>query len=126
MNLMDDMERKLELLLRNPENAQRFNEVGVILYRVKDWKNSALYFQKAYELNPTDKDILYNYAFLLAQQSHCRKAVLLYQQYLELYPEGMEVMEKLGDLYYRLGEYESAENIYRKLRKLQKGGAMGL
>lgn len=121
MNTIDDLERKLDQLLEEPDDAQLFNDIGVLLYLVKDQKNAELYFQKAYELNPINRDILYNYASLLHLQCHWRKAVTIYQDYLKLYPDDREVAEKLGDCYYQLGGYDQAAKVYEQLSKMQKG-----
>jgi hypothetical protein len=32
----------------------------------------------------------------------------------------MEVIEKMGDSYYQLGEYESAAEMYGQLRRIRK------
>ncbi|MFZ7103241.1 MAG: tetratricopeptide repeat protein [Peptococcaceae bacterium] len=115
MPTFDDLERKLDCLIKEPENFLLFNQVGVILYQVQDWKNAELYFQRAYQLNPADQDTLYNYAFLLYRQGQFQKAVILYEAYLEIEPLNQEVRQKAGDCYYLLGEYEQAVKMYRQL-----------
>lgn len=124
VNVIEDLERKLDQLLEEPGDARIFNEVGVLLYRVKDWENAEMYLQKAYELNPANPDILYDYALLLYLQSHWQKAVSIYQAYLELYPDDRGAMEKMGDCYYQLGEYEAAAEMYERFQQVQKGEDM--
>ena len=114
---MEDLERKLDNLVKEPENFSLFNQVGVLLYKVIDWKNAELYFQRDYELNPADENTIYNYALLLHQQGQFHKASKLYQAYLEIDPLDKEVREKAGDCYYLLGEYEQAVRMYEKLQK---------
>ncbi len=117
MNSIADLEGKLDQLLREPCNFQLLNGIGVLLYQMKDWDNAGMYFQRAYELNPEDRDILYNYASLLHLQSQWDKAILVYEAYLGLEPGDRAVMEKTGDAYYQLGEYELAAKKYEQLRK---------
>jgi len=117
LHTIENLERKLDCLVKEPENFLHFNQVGVLLYQVKDWKNAELYFQRAFQLNPMDRDILYNYALLLYQQGQYEKAGSLYQAYLEIDPLDEEVREKAGDCYYLLGEYEQAVRMYEKLQK---------
>lgn len=121
MNAIEDLERKLDQLLEDPDDAQLFNDIGVLLYQVRDQKNAELYFQKAYELNPAKEDILYNYASLLYLQCHWQKAVTIYLNYLKLHPEDGKVAEKVGDCYYQLGEYDQAARMYEQFLKMQKG-----
>jgi tetratricopeptide (TPR) repeat protein len=120
VNGFDDLERKLDQLLKEPNNSQLFNDIGVLLCQVKDLENAEIYLQKAYELNPSSKDILYNYATLLYLKLKWWEAISIYQAYSELDPNDTEVIEKIGDSYYQLCEYELAAKIYEKLKKLRK------
>ncbi|NJD02846.1 MAG: tetratricopeptide repeat protein [Ruminiclostridium sp.] len=121
MNIVDELERGLESLMAEPGNPQFYNAVGALLYQMKDWRNAEMYFQKAYELSPADKDILYNYASLLYVQPQLEKAIPIYKACLELYPDDRDTAEKLGDSYYRLGDYGLAAEMYGRLQKALKG-----
>ena len=112
MESFEDFDRKLDRLMKEPTNSQLFNELGVLLYQAKDWKNSEEYFQRAYELNSSNKDILYNYASLLYLNSKLYEAISIYKYYLEHDPNDKEVIEKARDIYYQLGEYELASKLY--------------
>ncbi|MBS4025592.1 MAG: tetratricopeptide repeat protein [Clostridia bacterium] len=112
MHIIEDLERKLEQLLKEPGNPHLFNQIGVLLYEVEDWQSANVYFQRGYELSPQDQDILYNYAALLYQQAQWQQAIPIYQAYLEAQPEDKEVLQRVGDIYYLLGEYEEAGKKY--------------
>jgi tetratricopeptide (TPR) repeat protein len=120
MNSIEDLERKLDQLLNEPDNSQLLNGIGVCLYQVKDWKNAEMYLQRAYELDPHNQDILYNYALLLYLQSQWQRAISIYQACLELFPDDRGVMENMGNSYYQLGEYESAARMYEQLQTCRK------
>ena len=123
MNPIENLERKLDQLLREPDNSELINEIGVILYQMKDWKNAEIYLQRAYQMNPNDDDILYNYAFILYFDSKWEKAIPILKTYLSLNPDEPEIIKKLGDSYYHLGEYEPAAAMYEQLRKKGESGS---
>ncbi len=118
LNNIEQLERKLDKLQKEPQNPILFNDIGTLLYQMRDWKNAELYLQKAYELCVSNKDILYNYASLLYSQFKWQKAVSIFKQYLELNPEDKEVIKKLGDACYLLGEYETAAKYIISLKKV--------
>lgn len=121
VDVIEDLERKLEQLWEKSDDTQLLNEIGVLLYQVKDWRNAEMYFQRAYELSPENRDILYNYASLLYLQPYYEKAVPIYKACLELCHDDGETMEKLGDSYYRMGEYALAARMYEQLQTVRKG-----
>lgn len=114
MNNIDDLQRKLDRLIKNPGDARLYHEIGVLLYQVKDLENAVLYLKRAYEISPEDADILYNYALLLYSQCKWRESVKIYQACFALDPADEGVSEKLRDLYYRLGAYQEAAKYIRK------------
>jgi len=122
MNKIENLERKLDQLLKEPDHSQLFNEIGVMLYQMKDWKNAEVYLQRAWELNPGDDDILFNYALLLYLHAQWEKCILIFKAYLSLHPDDLETIKKMGDSYYQLGEYESAARMYEQLRKKGESG----
>jgi len=121
VNVLDDLKRKLDKILKDPNNPQLFNEVGVLLYRVNDLKYAERYLRRAYELNPSLADILYNYATLLYSQMKWKEAIPIYQDLFVIESNNKEVIEKVGDSYYQLGSYELASNTYEPLQKVQQG-----
>lgn len=115
----EDIERKLDGLLKDPENSRLYNEIGVFLYYAKDYENARNYLKKAYELCVHDIDILYNYALLLYTQSEWIKAVSLCQAYLELDPGNPDITGKIADLYYQIGEYGLAAEYLNHLMNIE-------
>jgi tetratricopeptide (TPR) repeat protein len=122
VNQIENLERKLDRLLKEPDNSKLFNEIGAFLYQMKDWENAEMYFERALKLNPVDEEIMYNYALLLCQQYQWDKAIPAFEAYLELHQDDQEIMKKMGDSYYCLGEYESAAKMYEQLRKKGESG----
>ncbi len=121
MNQIEDLERKLDRLLKEPDNPQLFNEIGVFLYQLKDWKNAERYLKRACQLDGGDADILYHNALLLYLQSQWKKAAKVCEAYLEIHQDNREAIEKAGDSYYQLGEYEAAAKMYQRLQTEERG-----
>lgn len=109
--MIDKLQRGLDKLLKDPENYQLYNEIGVVLYQMKDWDLAETYFRRAYRLNIGNIDVLYNYAVILHKQFKYDKAVSVYQEYLSLVEEDDNVRIKLGECFYLLGEYASAKKV---------------
>ncbi len=119
-----DLERKLDRLVKEPENPQLYHEIGVMLYEAGDFQNAEMYLHRAYELTPLDKDILYNYASLFYFQSEFLKDIPLYQACLQLEPDNQDIIEKVADSYYQTGEYESAAKYMDYLQNPGKAGPL--
>jgi tetratricopeptide (TPR) repeat protein len=105
MNGRDMLKRKLERLLKEPENHELYNDIGAMLYELKDYENAQNYLKKAWELSPSDANILYNYAHALYALFEWRRAAEVFGAYLELRPKDRAAIEKTADAYYQLGEY---------------------
>lgn len=117
MRIIDDLERKLDQLMKEPSNPLLFNQIGVLLYQIKDWKNSEKYLHKAYQLDPRNYDILYNYASLLYLQCKYQETIPILQAYLEDNRSDEAAIKKMGDCYYLMGYYNSAGKLYKELQK---------
>jgi tetratricopeptide (TPR) repeat protein len=117
LKIIETLEWYLNRIAREPDAFELFNNAGVLLYRLGDYKNSKKYFMRAYELNPLDSDILYNYALMSYQEYEWEDASALYQAYLHRNTDDKEAFEALLDCYYILGNYESAVKIQKILSK---------
>ena len=117
VNQIDDLNRKLDRLMMDPDNAELYNTIGTILCQVKDWGNAEHYLRRAYALNPSDRGILYNYAGILYLRQKYRKAASVCRAGLKLDPTDPGLLEKLSDICYLQGEYEEAAKAYTILRK---------
>ena len=120
MRRMEDLERKLDQLMKEPGDPALFNEIGVFLYQVKDWRNALRYLERACRLDGSDADILYNYALLLYLQRQWKKAAEICEAYLELQQDDEEMLKKAGDSYYQSGDYEAAARMYQRSQKEER------
>lgn len=109
------LERKLDLLIQDSLNPYLYNEIGVILFQMKDWENAKKFFQRARELMPDNTDFLFNLGIVLYKQSEWELAKTTFQKYLQINPSDVQIIQKLGDTFYLLGEYEQAEKFYTEI-----------
>jgi len=115
VSIIDDLNRKLDRLMMQPDNADLYNAIGTILCRLKDWDNAERYLARAYALSPPDRDILCNYTVALYRKQKYGEAVSVCRMGLELAPQDPGFLQKLADIYYLQGAYEEAEKTYRIL-----------
>lgn len=117
MNLIDDLQRKLDRLMMEPDNADLYRSVGTILRQVRDWDNAERYLCRAYALGPSDSGMLCDYADILYRRLKYREAAVVCRAGLKIGPEDPELLEKLGDVCYLLGEYKEAAKAYEIFRE---------
>ncbi|WP_163538223.1 tetratricopeptide repeat protein [Gracilibacillus sp. YIM 98692] len=110
------LQRKLDQLMKEPDNPDLYNDIGVLLYQLKDWHNAEMYLQKAYQLDSSNKDVLYNYAQLLNEQYQWEKSISIYTAYLDMEPNDIEVIQKVGNTCYLIGDYQKAQKFYEQLK----------
>ncbi|WDV47440.1 hypothetical protein PV797_07115 [Clostridiaceae bacterium M8S5] len=118
---MEKLKTILERLIMQPTNYRMFNDIGVILYQLRDYENSYRFINRAYELDKTNKTILYNYASILYECSKFKEAVEIYKECLNTNQSSTEIMQSIIDCYYILGKYELATKALYDLEKAKVG-----
>jgi Flp pilus assembly protein TadD len=113
------LNRKLDQLLQEPENSELLNDIGVLLFQLKDFENAEKYLKRSNDLSPCNPEILYNYALLLYHRYQLTNAVAAFNAYLRIDPNNTQVIEKLGDCYYRTGNFQLAAETYGLLQDLK-------
>jgi serine/threonine protein kinase len=68
--------------------AQVLTNYGLALFDLKRYKEAADYFQRAYETDPSDTDLLAHRGFALHNAGQVDTAKALYNQYLKVAPKG--------------------------------------
>jgi serine/threonine protein kinase len=71
-----------------PLTAQVLTNYGLALYDLKRYKDAADYFQRAYDTDPSDTDLLAHRGFALHHAGQVDAAKALYNQYLKIAPKG--------------------------------------
>ncbi len=117
----------------NPEDADIFNDLGVIAMARWDLQGAMGYFQRGLKSNPDSPNILLNLALICYQVGLYEEAAGLLERYSGLETPGADVRLCLGDCYLNLERKDLAEKEFelalsldpelkeaeRKLKELQ-------
>jgi serine/threonine protein kinase len=76
---------------QKPPTAQVLTNYGLALFDLKRYKEAADYFQRAYETDATDVELLVHRGFALQNAGDLAGAKVLYNQYLQAAPNGQYV-----------------------------------
>jgi tetratricopeptide (TPR) repeat protein len=90
------------------------------IYNSSSLPDSALmYNEKALKRFPNSRELLYNKARILENVGSLDSATKVYKSFLLLEPDRFDVLEKVGDIYFRKKNYAAAFLIFDKLGKAQ-------
>lgn len=108
-----DYERALELA---PDDCIIWNNLGCVYKDQGQYEKALGYFQRAFE-TMGDTKVKYPYSNMgdcLHALGQDAQAVQWYESAAELWPENHYFYEKLGELYYSMGEYRKAMDYFRR------------
>ncbi len=112
----DDIDRYI------PAVAEAYYNTGVLYYNGQDFKNSALSFEKAFNVNQSigkvDTTALYNAAIAASQSDDTQMAGNYYKHALEIGFQKPDVYTSLSDIYKKIGDTTLA------LQTLQQGRSL--
>jgi tetratricopeptide (TPR) repeat protein len=100
-----------------PQNAQAWNERGEVFFKVGSFEKASEAFNKAIELEPESGLLYGNLAGTLAAQGMYQEAALLYQKSIDLLKDDKDkaaAWNRLGNVYRKLNDYNSAIEAYQK------------
>jgi tetratricopeptide (TPR) repeat protein len=102
--------------------AEGYYNLGVMAYNNKDYKNSALNFEKAYNTNKNfgriDTTALYNAAVAASIGKENQLAKQYYQQVIQLNYQKPDVYSSLADIYKEEGDTAMAVKVVEKGREI--------
>jgi len=102
--------------------AEGYYNLGVMAYNDKDYKNSALNFEKAYNTNKNfgriDTTALYNAAVAASIGKENQLAKQYYQQVIQLNYQKPDVYSSLADIYKEEGDTAMAVKVVEKGREI--------
>jgi tetratricopeptide (TPR) repeat protein len=82
------------------------------------WTESIEYFKKALEIEPENKVIQMRYAYALGALGRTDEAIEIYDRLKQGSPENFQIYSDLGIIYHSVGNYEKAEENFRKAVEL--------
>lgn len=102
-------------LICDPRAHYIKEKLPVLMLKMGDFDGAANWLSAAIADEPANTTYLLFLANIYVQQERIEDAVQLYEEILALEPENEPVNTRLGILYSHLGEYDTAEKIFREL-----------
>lgn len=93
------------------EDELLFN-IGITLGQAGEVKKAISFLEKAYEVDPTNEQVLYELAYYCDKDYQDEKSILFYNKYLDIDPFNSSVWYNLGITFNRMGQYEKAIDAY--------------
>lgn len=102
-------------LICDPNASYIKEKIPILMLKMGDFEAAATWLEEAIEEDPNNTTYLLFLANIFVQQEKIEEAVTLYEEILKLDPENEPVNTRLGILYSHLGDYDTAEHIFRDL-----------
>ena len=90
------------------QNADVFNNCGIILKELGQYKEAGLYFQKSIDINPYDEKSYANYSGILKELGKFVEAELYIRKAIKLNPQNSISYSNLGSILIKLGYSKEA------------------
>ena len=124
-NAMDSLELKIQnykkALEIDSNYVDAWNNLGVA-YHYYGYIDSAVYcLKKALSINPEHPQVNNNIAFLLDGRGEYNAAVYYYQKAILAKPDYLVALVNLGDTYYNMKDYDSAQTMWEAALKFDPG-----
>jgi len=102
-------------LICDPGASYIKEKLPILMLKMGDFDTAAAWLKGAIEEEPQNSTYLLFLANIYVQQEKIRDAVNLYEAILLLEPDNEPVNTRLGILYTHLGDFDTAETIFRDL-----------
>jgi superkiller protein 3 len=107
----------------NPQIADLWNELGKLLLQKRIYVESISAFQKVISINPQCREASVNLAHALFQIGDYETSASIYEESIPLFDECITrsaLLNRLGDAYLYMKDYEKAIGAYKQSEQLQK------
>lgn len=102
----------------NNHSPNVYNNVGILLYILKCYKDAKEYYKKALELDPEMAEAYNNLGILSSELEQYGEAEEYYKKALELHPKLADAYFNLGLLYKKIGEIGLAKEEILMAREI--------
>jgi len=99
--------------------------LGLIYAGVGQYREAAIEFQRASELEPGNESASIGMASALEHQGAIEQAEKAYQNVMDSHPQSYFAYNAIGAFYYRRGDYSKAIQMFRKVTELAPEGYVG-
>jgi tetratricopeptide (TPR) repeat protein len=116
----------LKLLGNKPGSVDLLNSLGIVLFKLEEYKDAAEYFDKVISFNCNIAEAHYNSGVCRQHLMDNAKALEEYKKAIELKPDYVEAFNNLGLIYKNLKNYDEAERCYRQVLKYDPEHCQGI
>ncbi len=102
----------------NPDDFKIWNNYGIALKKIKEYKRAVEAYDKALEINPGYTTAMYNKGIALAEGSKYKKAIETYDQVLEMDPDDVNAWINKGNSLASIGKFKEAMECYDRVLKI--------
>lgn len=114
----EDVQKYTERIKQNPNDAEAYNNRGIVYFSLEKCYFAIKDFNKAIELNPNLEEAYYNRGTTYYHLGDYKQAVQDFNKAIELNLNLEEAYYNRGNAYYNLGQKERAIEDYNKAIKL--------
>ena len=112
--------RFLDRILRlDPDNIKALELLSNVMIRQNKINEAERYLEKIISLDSTNVESLHNLALIYLKERKTKQAIEIYNRILEVSESSdPEILLRLGDLYFEIGQYENAEKVFYEFNKI--------
>jgi len=110
-------------ILLDPNNAEAYNNLGVISYKKGEYGNAIEYYNKAVSINSNSSEVFVNLGLGYAQKGKFSKALENYNKALKINPKCEDAYLGCGVVYAKKGELNEAIKCFNKVLELNPENA---
>ncbi len=118
MNRFDEAKKILNKALRIKDDANAWNQMGMVNYKLKDFEGAKNAFEKATSLNPEVKSYWSNLGWVLEKLEKYDEAIEAIDQALKIDENDMRLWYQKGVCLKKLGELEEALSCFNHALEL--------
>ena len=108
-----------EILNRNPDHVNAYNNLGIILLQSGKLQKAKSCYKKAIELKPDYVKAYNNLGVILQELSRFDEAIASYKKAIELKPDYVDAHNNLGNTLKKLGRFDETIASYKKAIELK-------
>jgi predicted O-linked N-acetylglucosamine transferase (SPINDLY family) len=113
-NLNESKKLCLKILKEEPENFDILHLLGIISFKLEDYKNSADLIAKAVTINPKDAEAYNNQALVLKKINKLEDAIESLNQAIKIKPDFIQAYNRRGHLLVELNQLDDALENFNK------------
>ncbi len=116
---LDNLLKLLDhLITEYPKSGTLYNILGVYHKTVNDENKAGKCFEKSYQLNNNDPNIINNFANHLRERGEIEKSIELYNKILKINDKFFQAYNNLGIISYENGDYNDAISYFMQALKI--------